>query len=164
MSSSLTIFTTCCAGLSAPETSAPRARSFTAAMNSRTTGRATSASSRASRISRAVASMSASESRPLPRRLLKTDSSRSDRVSNMSPPAYGPRLPADLSAAHAVRAPSGADKSVLCGLDLDAAAGVHLLDLLGVRRQHPAPLQLHRRRQQLGVGHPLLAEQQEATD
>ena len=38
MSSSLTILMTCCAGFSACETSAPRARSLTAAMKARTTG------------------------------------------------------------------------------------------------------------------------------
>ena len=70
-SSSLTILMTCWAGLSAWLTSSPRARSLTASTNSLTTGSATSASSSASRISRAVASMSASESRPLPRRFLK---------------------------------------------------------------------------------------------
>ena len=71
MSSSLTILMTCWAGFSAWETSAPRARSLTCAMNVRTTGSATSASSSAMRISRAVASMSASDSRPLPRSVLE---------------------------------------------------------------------------------------------
>ena len=70
-SSSLTILMTCCAGFSACETSAPSARSFTLAMKARTAGSATSASSSAIRISRAVASMSASDRRPLPRRFLK---------------------------------------------------------------------------------------------
>ncbi len=51
-------------------------------MNVRTTGRATSASSSAMRISRAVASMSASDRRPLPRRFLKVAARRSERVSN----------------------------------------------------------------------------------
>ena len=73
---------TCCAGFSAPETSSPLARSLTRAMNARTTGSATSASSSAIRISRAVASMSAGDSRPLPRREEKTCVSRSERVSN----------------------------------------------------------------------------------
>ena len=85
MSSSFTILMTCCAGLSAALTSAPRARSLTLAMNALTTGSATSASSSAMRISRAVASMSASERRPLPLRDVKTLSSRSDRVSNTRP-------------------------------------------------------------------------------
>ena len=71
-SSSFTILMTCCAGFSACETSAPAARSLTRAMNCRTTGSATSASSRAMRISRAVASMSAWDSRPLPRSEEKT--------------------------------------------------------------------------------------------
>ena len=63
-SSSCTILMTCCAGFSACETSAPAARSLTRAMNCRTTGSATSASSRAMRISRAVASMSAGTAAP----------------------------------------------------------------------------------------------------
>ena len=83
-SSSLTILTICWAGFSAPLTSSPRARSLTAATNSLTTGSATSASSSAIRISRAVASMSASESRPFPRRFLKVSARRSERVANKS--------------------------------------------------------------------------------
>ena len=82
ISSSLTILTICWAGLSAWETSAPRARSLTAAMKPLTTGSATSASSSARRISRAVASMSASVSRPLPRSLVKIPDRRSLKVSN----------------------------------------------------------------------------------
>ena len=82
ISSSLTILMTCCAGFSAAETSAPVARCLIFAMNSRTTGSATSASSSAIRISRQVASMSAGVSRPLPRRFEKTVESRSERVSN----------------------------------------------------------------------------------
>src|ERR1022692_407647 len=81
-SSSLTILMTCCAGLSAWATSAPSERSFTRAMKSRTTGSATSASSSAILISRQVASMSAGESRPRPRRAEKTCVSRSESVSN----------------------------------------------------------------------------------
>ena len=81
-SSSCTILMTCCAGFSACDTSAPAARSLTRAMNCRTTGSATSASSRAMRISRAVASMSACDSRPLPRSEEKTWVSRSESVSN----------------------------------------------------------------------------------
>lgn len=81
-SSSLTILITCCAGFSPPRTSAPLARSRTAAMNSRTTGSATSASSNAIRISRVVASISASVSLPLPRRFLNAVESRSESVSN----------------------------------------------------------------------------------
>src|SRR3954454_18757291 len=142
-SSSLTIFTTCCAGFSACATSAPRARSLTAAMNSRTTGNATSASSSAMRISRAVASMSASVSRPLPRSDLKTDSSRSESVSNMS--AASLRCRGQLPR----------------GLDLDAPTGVHLVDLVAVRRENAAALELHRRRQHVAVRQPFLTEQDE---
>ncbi len=76
---------TCWAGLSARETSSPRARSLIAPTNALTTGSATSASSSAMRISRAVASMSASERRPLPRSVVKTAESRSERVSNTRP-------------------------------------------------------------------------------
>ena len=108
MSSSLTILMTCWAGFSALLTSSPAARCFTAPMNWRTTGSATSASSSAIRISRATASMSAGDSRPLPRRPVKTECSRSDRVSNtrepladakMSPSGYGMsrRRPASLA-------------------------------------------------------------------
>ncbi len=61
---------------------APRARSRIAPVNVVTTGSATSASSRARRISRMVASMSASLSLPLPRRLRKVAVSRSDRQAN----------------------------------------------------------------------------------
>ena len=82
ISSSLTILMTCCAGFSAADTSAPVARSLILAMKARTTGSATSASSSAIRISRQVASMSGGDSRPLPRRLVKTAASRSERVSN----------------------------------------------------------------------------------
>ena len=85
ISSSLTILTTCWAGLSAPETSAPLARSLIRLMKARTTGSATSASSSAMRISRAVASMSASERRPLPRRSRRAPLRRSERVSNTHP-------------------------------------------------------------------------------
>ena len=84
-SSSCTILMTCCAGFSACDTSAPLARSFTRAMNCLTTGSATSASSRAMRISRAVASMSAGDSRPLPRNWEKTWVNRSESVSNTLP-------------------------------------------------------------------------------
>src|SRR5690606_29395172 len=76
------ILRTCCAGFSALETSAPKALSLTFLMNDRTTGRATSASRSAIRISRAVASMSASDNLPLPRRFLKVALRRSERVSN----------------------------------------------------------------------------------
>ena len=65
VSSSLTIFTTCWAGLSASDTSVPNARSRTLPVKERTTSSATSASSSARRISRIVPSISASESLPL---------------------------------------------------------------------------------------------------
>src|SRR5271166_3399585 len=81
-SSSLTILTTCCAGLSAPDTSAPLARSLIRCTKARTTGSDTSASSSASRISRVVASISASVRRPLPRRPARAPVSRSDSDSN----------------------------------------------------------------------------------
>src|SRR5882724_1284553 len=84
---------TCCAGLSALETSTPRDRSLIAATNERTTGSATSASSSAIRISRVVESMSASDNRPLPRRVVKTFSKRSESVSNTvaTPPRHDGR-------------------------------------------------------------------------
>src|SRR5690625_559037 len=81
-SSALTILTTCWPGLRALETSAPLARSRTAAVNSRTTGSATSASRRARRISETVVLMSCSDSRPLPRRLRKVAVRRSERLAN----------------------------------------------------------------------------------
>ena len=79
-SSSLTICTTCCAGLRALLTSSPRARSRTAAVKSLTTGKATSASSRARRISRTVPSTSAGLSLPFVRKALKVEVSRSESV------------------------------------------------------------------------------------
>ncbi len=97
-SSSCTILMTCCAGLRALCTSEPRARSLTELMKARTTGSATSASSRASRISRAVASMSASVSRPLPRSLVKIPLSRSLSVSNTALHPQCRSLPARIRA------------------------------------------------------------------
>ena len=113
-SSSLTILMTCWAGFSACETSVPVARSFTCLMKARTTGSATSASSRAIRISRAVASMSASDRRPLPRRFLNVAARRSERVSNtvVANPSVGsggggrpPRVSARKSAIPGRRSP-----------------------------------------------------------
>ena len=78
-SSSLTICTTCWAGLSALLTSSPRARSRTLPVKSLTTSSATSASSRARRISRTVPSTSDAESLPFVRRFLKVSASRSER-------------------------------------------------------------------------------------
>ncbi len=72
----------CWLGFSAWLTSAPRARSRTARVNSLTTGSATSASSSARRMSRIVLLMSDSVRRPLPRRFLKVAVRRSDRVVN----------------------------------------------------------------------------------
>src|SRR5699024_2899751 len=86
-SSSLTILTTCWPGLSAAETSSDSARSRIRPVKARTTGRATSASSRARLISRMVASTSASDSRPLPRRFLKVAVSLSDRELNTYKPS-----------------------------------------------------------------------------
>ena len=77
VSSSLTILTTCCAGLSASDTSVPSARSRMRAVKERTTSSATSASSSARRISRIVPSISASESLPLLFRCLNAFESRS---------------------------------------------------------------------------------------
>ena len=82
ISSSLTILTTCWAGFSAPDTSAPLARSLMRATKSRTTGNDTSASSSANRISRVVASMSASDNRPLPRSPCRAPVNRSESDSN----------------------------------------------------------------------------------
>ena len=93
-SSSSTILMMACDGFSAPVSSAPLARSRTRATKSRTTARLTSASSSATRISRAVASMSASLSRVLPRRFLNVAARRSERVSNTES-AY-PARPARL--------------------------------------------------------------------
>ena len=81
-SSSLTILTTCWAGLRASLTSAPSARSRTACVNSLTTGRATSASSSAIRMSRIVRLTSDSERRPLVRRFRKVSVRRSERLLN----------------------------------------------------------------------------------
>src|SRR5690606_36172549 len=69
----------------APETSAPLARSLIRPMNFRTTGSDTSASSSASRISRAVASMSAAVRRPLLRSPSRAEVNRSESDSNTQP-------------------------------------------------------------------------------
>ena len=81
-SSSLTIWTTCCAGFRAFDTSSPNARSRILPVNSLTTSRETSASSSALRISLSVPSISAAERRPLPRRFLKVSESLSERFPN----------------------------------------------------------------------------------
>src|SRR5674476_1403745 len=85
-SSSLTIFTTCCAGVRLSMTSAPSARSLTWATNSRTTLKLTSASSSARRISRIAASMSSALSLPCPLRPCMTPCRRSVSASNMEGP------------------------------------------------------------------------------
>ena len=72
VSSSSTILMTVCPGVRLLSTSWPTARSRTSATKSLTTLKLTSASSSARRISRMAASTSASESRPLPVRFLKT--------------------------------------------------------------------------------------------
>ena len=81
-SSSWTILTTCCAGFSAAGDLRAERALLDPGGELRTTGRATSASSSAVRISRTVASTSASDSRPLPRRPLKVAARRSEREVN----------------------------------------------------------------------------------
>src|SRR6266508_915993 len=84
-SSSWTILMTCWAGLRDLDSSAPTARSLILATKLRTTLKLTSASSRATRISRSTSSTPASLSRPLPRRRRKMPTNRSERASNMRP-------------------------------------------------------------------------------
>ncbi len=79
---SLTIFTTCWPGVTESSTSEASARCRTLPMKSRTTGRATSESSRASRTSRSASPTSASLSAPRPRRRSKVPVSFSDSASN----------------------------------------------------------------------------------
>jgi hypothetical protein len=83
ISSSWTALTTCWAGLRAFESSRPTRSSRTRPMKFLTTLKLTSASRRASRISRRTSSTSSSERRPLPRSLVKMPSKRSERASNM---------------------------------------------------------------------------------
>ena len=73
---SLTILTTCSPGLIDFKTFSPTASSFTFLINVLITGRATSASSSAMRISRIAASISFSDSTPRPVSFLKTPSKR----------------------------------------------------------------------------------------
>src|SRR6266542_4483413 len=82
VSSSWTIFTTCCPGVRLFSTSSPTARSRTRPTKSLTTRKLTSASSRARRTSRRAASTCASDSRPCPRRLAKMSCRRSESESN----------------------------------------------------------------------------------
>ena len=86
ISTSLTILMTSWPGLTLSRTSAPRARSRTAVTKVLTTGRATSASSRARRTSRRASAMSASFSAPRARRRSKTPDSLPDSVSNIGSP------------------------------------------------------------------------------
>ena len=88
VSSSLTILMTCCAGLSAFDSSSPTHRSRMRATRFLTTWKLTSASSRARRISRRTSSTSASLSRPRPRSLVKMPSKRSESASNMEDRGY----------------------------------------------------------------------------
>src|SRR5687767_8152629 len=81
-SSSCTILTTCWPAVRLPRISAPTARSRIRPTTSLTTLKLTSASSRASRISRAATSTSASLTRPPPVRLSSVLRSRSLRLSN----------------------------------------------------------------------------------
>src|SRR5579871_1704928 len=81
--SSLTILTTCCTGERLSSTSTPTDRSLTRAIKSLTTRKLTSASSSAWRTSRIASLTSASLTRPLPRRRLKTLCNLSLRLSNM---------------------------------------------------------------------------------
>ncbi len=166
MSSSLTILMTCWAGFSASETSAPAARSRTRAMNCRTTGSATSASSSAIRISRQVASMSAADSRPRPRRAEKTCVSRSERVSNTC--CRRPRLdfaaavrlsgpPPPPDAAHRARDPVAVRPGAIAPGTLNSP-GIRLvrnyceLDLSIVIRADVAPARSRRGRPGPGSG------------
>ena len=125
-SSSLTILTTCWAGFSAADTSAPLARSLMRVTNARTTGSETSASSSASRISRVVASMSASVNRPLPRSPDRTPVNRSERDSNTRASLAGFR--------HRLRGRRGGQHGVQVVFELVADRGRrHLLRRLGSR-------------------------------
>ena len=80
---SWTILTTCSEGFTARSTASPVALSRALAMKSFTTGRATSASSRARRTSRRASSMSFSDSTPRPVSRSKTPVSRSPKASNI---------------------------------------------------------------------------------
>src|SRR6185437_9844682 len=80
-----TIFTTICAGETERSTSCPTALARTPSTKVFTTGRATSASSSATRISRIAESTSASVSAPRRRSRSKTSLKRLLRLSNMAP-------------------------------------------------------------------------------
>src|SRR5688572_15470046 len=83
ISSSWTTFTTCWAGVSDLSTSCPTAFSRTRSMKTRTTLKLTSASSRATRISRSASWMLSSLSRPRPPSRSKIDCSFVLRESSM---------------------------------------------------------------------------------
>ena len=82
-SSSLTIFTSTCPGVRLLSTASPVAFSRIESMNSRTTGKATSASSSAIRISRRVSLMFCSVRRPRPRTRSSESPRRLLRLLNM---------------------------------------------------------------------------------
>src|SRR5580765_718312 len=84
VSSSCTIFTTCCPGVRLLRTSSPSARSRTCATKSLTTSRLTSASSRASRTSRIAREIDSSSRTPRPRRSPSALWSLSERASNIA--------------------------------------------------------------------------------
>ena len=81
-SSSCTILTTICPGVTDLITSTPTARFLTCSMKARATSSATSASSSARRTSRIAASTSSSRSAPRRVRPSRMPDSRSDRLSN----------------------------------------------------------------------------------
>src|SRR4051812_36360145 len=84
VSSSCTIFTTCCPGVRLFRTSSPSARSRTCATNSLTTPKLTSASSRARRTSRMAREIASSSRTPRPRRSPRAPWSFSLSVSNIA--------------------------------------------------------------------------------
>ena len=81
VSSSLTILMICWEGSKVSITSCPTARLRTRLINSLTTGKATSASNKARRISLVTSCTSFSESLRLPRKFLKTPCKRSVKLS-----------------------------------------------------------------------------------
>ena len=83
VSSSFTTLTRACPGVRLFKTLSPSAFSLTCSMNSRTTGKATSASSNAMRTSRRVSLILSSVKRPTPRKLRTVCPRRSDKPSNI---------------------------------------------------------------------------------
>src|ERR1700730_10356080 len=120
-SSSWTILITCWPGVRDLSTSSPRASAFTCWRKVRTAGRATSASSSATRISRRASSISFSVSRPRERSLRKMSSRRLPSVSNMWP-FYGGRT-GPLSGG----VPGDLDKGVDEGFRVEELQVGHLL-------------------------------------